>query len=371
MDDRRHVAVQVNATESLPAHKTVEESRTAQVGDQKDQEIPPGHHGSIASFLADREAQVWCAGEPVRIGESVSEAIARFSPQKVPAKIWASIEVFVRECVDRAAPTTVYDAGALMTVVSQLVLWVHTLGQPIETAVVFHPDTIDRFTREGLADKAGGTQFNYRRQLRAVGAAILGPDAYPPPPLELNRSDPSAPYTEREIARLWAWCRGLPTERYRHNISVVLAYGLGAALTGQELSYLVGTDVTRDDDGVVIDVVRHNPRVVPVLRRWEDLVFEKAQLAGDGPIFIPERRGITRRQIPNFIARCPKGDAPPLNMVRLRVSWIVNHLNAGANLLAIAKAAGVEPAQIVRYARYATPLAAEEARRQLRWAGGV
>jgi len=74
-------------------------------------------------------------------------------------------------------------------------------------------------------------------------------------------------------------------------------------------------------------------------------------------------------KIPNFIARCPKGDAPPLNMVRLRVTWIVTHIDAGTNLLVIAAAAGVEPSQVVKYARYATPPSDEEARRMLREAG--
>jgi len=53
----------------------------------------------------------------------------------------------VREWVKQAEPTTVYGAQALMTVVTELVVWLDTLGLPLDPAVVFHPDTIDRFAR--------------------------------------------------------------------------------------------------------------------------------------------------------------------------------------------------------------------------------
>ena len=109
-------------------------------------------------------------------------------------------------------------------------------------------------------------------------------------------------------------------------------------------------------------------RDVPVLSGWAYEVAELARVAGDGPIFLPERSVITRRQIPNFIARCPKGDAPALNVNRLRNTWIVTHLSAGTHLLALAQAAGVDATQVVKLARYATGPGAEDARRMLRGA---
>jgi hypothetical protein len=328
--------------------------------------VPEPDARPLRGFFADRLAEHWRAGAPVRSDEPVSSAINRFSPRGVPPERWRRVGPLARSSVEAAGPTTVYDAGALMTVVTQHLVWLDTLGLPLTPEVAFHPDSIDRFTREGCAHLAGGTQFNYRRQLRAVGAAVLGPDAYPPPPLALKRSDPSAPYTEKEIAALSAWRRGLPTERFRHNVAVIMAFGAGAALSGQELSYLVGTEVRTDDEGVLVKVGHHRPREVPVLRRWEKQVAELAAEAGEGPVFLPERRGITRRQVPNFVARCPRGDAPPLNMVRLRATWVVHHISAGTQLRVIARAAGVDESQIVKYARYATFPDDETARRMLR-----
>jgi integrase len=320
----------------------------------------------LRSFDIDRRAELWVAGEPARQGESVSRAISQFSPLNVVPEVWKRIEHLVTTSVEQAEPTSVYSAKSLMTVVTQLVVWVDSLGLPLEPHVVFHPDNIDRFASEGCARLASGTQHNYRTQLRAVGAAVIGSEYFPPPPLPLKRSAPLEPYSLEDIAALRAWCRGLPTERYRRNIEVILAFGLGAGLPSQELIRLVGTDVRRDDDGVSVTVIGARGREVPVLDDWAEEVAGLAQSAGEGPIFLPERAVITRRQIPNFIARCPKGDAPGLNVNRLRNTWIVTHLSAGTHLLALAEAAGVEPSQVVKLSHYASAPNAESARRMLR-----
>jgi hypothetical protein len=321
--------------------------------------------GSLESFLEDRQAEHWYAGEPVIPGEPVSAAIARFTPSSVPDEVWSRIGVFVSTSVEQATPHTVTTAMTLMTIVTQLVVWTDRLGLPVEASVVFHPGTIDRFAVEGCAHLRPGTQQNYRTWLRDVGQ-VLCPDLYPPRQLVLPRSDPLVPYSPSDVTALLAWSRGLPSERYRHNSSVLLAFGFGAGLTSQEISRLVGTDVTIDDDGVMVTVIGPKARRVPVLERFEHQVESLASEAGSGPIFLPERRGITKRQIPNFIARCPRGDGPRLNMNRLRATWIVHHLSAGTQLGALADAAGVDPSQLVRYQPYALALDPAERRRQLR-----
>src|SRR5580704_18287598 len=77
---------------------------------------------ALQSFYADRNAEVWEAGEPVRQDRpdrSVTRAIKQFSPNDVPAELWARIEDLVRESATKAAPTSVYSAKALMTVVTE------------------------------------------------------------------------------------------------------------------------------------------------------------------------------------------------------------------------------------------------------------
>jgi hypothetical protein len=256
-----------------------------------------------------------------------------------------------------------------MTVITELVIWIDTLGLPVEPAVVFHPDNIDRFAAEGCAHLASGTQHNYRRQLRAAGAAVLGTEFFPPPPLSLKRSVSLAPYSSGDIAALRSWCRGLSTERYRQGVAVILALGLGAGIPSQELNRMVGTDISVDADGVTVNVIGDRARDVPVLDAWADSVAELAQRAGPAPIFLPERTSIERRQVPNFIAKCPKDEAPTLNVSRLRNTWIIGHLSAGTHLIALAEAAGVDASQVVKFSRFVSRLEPAVAHRLLRQAG--
>ena len=184
---------------------------------------------------------------------------------------------------------------------------------------------------------AAGTQNNYRSQLRGVGAAVLGPDVYPPAPLRLPKADPVAPYSPAEVAAFRSWARGLPTERYRDNVAVILAFALGAGLSSQEINRLVGTDVTVDDDGVTVHVIGERTRDVPVLAAYEDEVAKLARRAEEGPVFLPGRSAIDRKQVPNFLFRCPKGPMGRPNVDRLRNTWIVGHLSAGTHLSALGR----------------------------------
>ena len=330
--------------------------------------LPPVPHVGDRSFLDDRSARWFFAGEPVRPEDSVSDAIARFTPAKVSAAQWSRIGPVVRSSVEKAEPTCVYGARALLTTVTQLALWADTLGQPIEPSELFMPDVLDRFAQEGCSHLAPGTRLNYRRHLRAVGAAVLGPEHYPPRPLPLYRPDPLRPYTAREVTALTAWCRGLPTDRFRDNASGVVAIGFGAGLTSQEMCRLVGTDVAVDCDAVVVNLIGRTARSVPVIDRWAEAVHARSLEVGSRPFLFPERTKVSRHQLPNFLERCPSGDAPELNTLRLRISWMVSHLSAGTHLSVIAEAAGVAAAQVAKYLPFAERLDSDEARRQLRQA---
>ena len=329
-----------------------------------------GHRAADAHlntpFHSDRLADKWYAGQPIDVGESVAQVIDRFSPRSVPADQWGRVKGLVRDSVKKAAPVTAHSAEAMSTVVTQLVVWVDAIGQPLEPEVVFHPDTIDRFALEGRTGLAPGTRHNYRTQLRTVGAAVLGPEFYPPAPLALPRPKSLAPYSTGEVASLRSWARGLPTQRYRENMGVILGLGLGAGLHSQEINRLVGTDITVTDNGVTVRVIGERDRVVPVLREYENEVEGLARRAGAGPVFLPGRTGIDRKQVPNFIARCPGGSLGRPNANRLRNTWIVRHLSAGTHLSVLAEAAGVRADQLVRYQAFATAPSSEVGRQQLR-----
>jgi len=318
------------------------------------QRVQPGAGEVSDTFLADRMAEDWDWGEPVRSDLSVAGVITRFHPQQVAPEVWQRVEAFVRATVSAAQPGAPSIAGLQMTLMAQLAIWVDLVGQPLDPAVVLHPETIERFLVEGCTHLTEGSRINYRTHLRKVGAAVLGPDLFPPKSLPMQRSAVCVPYSQDEVAELVSWVRGLPTAHMRRNARALLAIGLGAGLQSEEIQRLVGTDVHPTGTGVVVEVIGDRGRTVPVLPVWADEVTALAAESGARPFFAPERTRITRRDIIGFIQRCAVDDKARFNVQRLRVTWIVHHLSVGTHLLRLTEAAGVGGGQLVKYLDYAT-----------------
>jgi integrase len=328
----------------------------------------PNPTSTLSSIDVSRHVNGWDGRGLARLEYAVARAISQFSPRRVPEDQWRRIETLVRESATKAAPKSAYSASQLMTVLSELAIWIDTIGLPLDPAVVLTPDNIDRFITDGCAHLALGTQSNYRRQLRIIGAAVLGAEVFPTTQLPIPRPPPLAPYSPSDIAALRSWSRGLPSDAYRQGIATILAFCLGTGITSPELYRMAGTDVSVGEDGVTVHVSGHRTRGVEVLEVYASEVAELAQAAGDGPVFAPQRSGdlTGRSQVTNFIFTCPKGDAPHLNPIRLRNTWIVSHISAGTHLVTLTEAAGVEVAAIAKLAIYATAPEPREARRMLR-----
>ena len=140
-------------------------------------------HRSICptSFLADRVAEHWSFGAPVRSGESVSGTINRFSPRDVPADVWARVEPVVKESVTKVSFANATLAGKCTSVVGQLAVWADLIGHPVNAEALFTPEFIDRFITDGCTHHKPGTRTNYRGQLWQVGAAVVGAHTVPSP----------------------------------------------------------------------------------------------------------------------------------------------------------------------------------------------
>jgi hypothetical protein len=307
-----------------------------------------------STYDTDRVTLAWQGGEPPRSCRSVSGTIGAFSTKSLPPDAWERIQAFVRTAVTMADPETPFIAEHQLSVVAQLAAWADRLCIPLDPRVLFQPETLDRFLLEGAAHLSDGSRLNYGTHLWKVGAAMLGHDLFPSKPLPLKRSEPSAPYSSTEVIELVSWARGLPTAHMRRNARALLAIGLGVGLTSNEIQRLVGTDVRRVGNSVVVQVTGKAPRDVPVLDLWAEEIWRPAQESGARPFFCPERRRITRRDVIGFIERCSGDDAARFNVQRLRVTWIVHHLSVGTHLLSFEAMAGVGAGQLVKYLRFAS-----------------
>jgi hypothetical protein len=299
-----------------------------------------------------------------RGGADVELTIARFDPRRVPSEVWAEISPLARESAKKAGPRDKSDATQLMSLAAGLLVWCHGQGIDLNPNVVFLPDTLDRYVAHGCADKAPGTQSNYRRILRRVAAAVLGPDVYPQRPLSFQASGPLAPYSAAEEAALAGWSRGLPTERMRDGVVALLGLGLGAGLDAREIERVGADSIEHGPHGLTVIVTGQRPRQVPVVGRWEWAVRDALSKSCGGLLF---RSGRARRKrVSVFTENLPRSDAPKLSSQRLRATWIVRHLEARVPVNALAVAAGVNSEELFRYAPRMAPVLHDEAERLLR-----
>jgi antitoxin (DNA-binding transcriptional repressor) of toxin-antitoxin stability system len=83
-------------------------------------------------------------------------------------------------------------------------------------------------------------------------------------------------------------------------------------------------------------------RIVPVRRTYEDLLLELAERAGDG-LIVGGDSIQPRNRLNKLLASVEHGRRHPvLAANRLRSTWIVDHLTAGARLPELKAAAGTQ-----------------------------
>jgi len=317
-------------------------------------------------FAADRVAEHWSFGAPVRSGESVSGTINRFSPRDVPADVWGRVEPVVKDSVTKVGFTDTVLARTCTSVVGQLAVWADRIGHPVEADTLFTPEFIDRFITEGCTHLKPGTRTNYRGQLWQVGAAVVGHTLFPPRSASLRPSDLLPPYSPAEVTELVSWSRGLPTASMRRDSWALLALGLGTGMRAEEITRAVGTDVSVEDGIALVRVLGTGGRIdreVPIHHLWADHVLELATESGPQPFFRTDRTRILRNDIVGFIRRCSIDETPKFTVQRLRVTWLVGHLGAATHLHALGRASGVAVGQLVKYLPFAAPLDEADARR--------
>lgn len=315
---------------------------------------------AAGGFEADRRSSEWFGGVPVRDGDRlVGESVELYRPRTLKSDVWEAVGPAARDWVRMVPVTVEAKAVSLLKPLSQYLAWRSQGGMAIEDPrQVFRSDDIELFIATGCAHLAGGTRATYRSALRSIGEHVAGYEvACPDRAVSISKPQPNAPYTSAEVAAVVAACRGRHTAFQRHNAMVLVACGLGAGLTAADMTSLVGTDVETSAQGtVIVHVQGPNPRRIPVLAAWEAEVARLADLVGGQPAFRSARRHIARNDIGRFCERLNWQHAPSLSLHRLRVTWLVGHLDAGTPLHLIADAAGVSATSVARYATFALSL---------------
>lgn len=258
----------------------------------------------------------------------------------MPADVWERIRDFVQETVRDAAPATAYTEKQLYPVTAKLARWaVDMAALPLDTEILFDSDTIDEFAHAGLVAYTSAGRSTMRSKLRAIAGTLTFTDAGANQ-AGIKRSAPVRPYTPADVAALESWARGQHSADRRASAAALLALGLGAGLTGREIVAAKAADLDIRGNLVLVQVRGENPREVPVLREWEQLL--RVPRRADGWVFRSGQQGGNPNLITDFVSRSHQR----LNVQarRLRATWLVHHLTVGTRLPVLLAAAGLQSA---------------------------
>jgi integrase len=260
-----------------------------------------------------------------------------------PSQRNEDVQRFSKLVVERSAPNSTYTERQLRVVVQRFVHWCHhDAALPLKAEVVLSNYVIERYVAalDEYGDHSRGT---IRSRLRDV-ARIMGPPDHHTSLVQYPRSSGSAPYNEQDIAHLRSWARTQSTGARRWNAAVLLGLGFGAGLLAAEILATRMSDVHARAGGVVVNVLGGaEPRTVPVLSSWSDLIAPVTTRGGAEFIFRPNRTTVYPNAITNFIA----ATRPRIQLTarRMRATWLVHHLDAGTPLIPLLHTSGLHTAE--------------------------
>ncbi|KQW08190.1 hypothetical protein ASC66_04460 [Leifsonia sp. Root4] len=263
---------------------------------------------------------------------------------RLPVQLWLQLKPFVDGSVVDAVALTPYRDVELYAAVTPLAAWMVTqAGLPLDREVAFDPHTIDRFCMEGLVRYTKAGRGTMRSRLRRVSEVLLPGLAEPPRERAFGPSVPNAPYSEAQQIMLSAWARSLPSARSTQ-AQRLLSLGLGAGLIGSEIGRAHIGDIKLAASGVTVAVRGPRARTVPVLDEWSAaLILAQKSESPDTWLFREGRDALNHNLVTDFVTRHPA--QVPLQARKMRATWLVYHLNSGAPLIALLKAAGLENAE--------------------------
>ena len=270
------------------------------------------------------------------------EADRPYEPS-IDTAVWLAVRHFVTIAVADAVGKTPYKEATLNVATTRLTAWAwQAAGLPLERSIIFNRDTIARFIAVGCDDWKPAARGNLRSQLLRMSEVLLGRTVSLRRLGALPPSDPSRPYSAKELVSLRNWAHSQSTSFRRTNAAVLLALGAGAGLSASEIGELRVEQISVGDDGVSIAVAGDRKREVPVRRTWEAALVDRVRASpADSYAFRENHTANYPNLISSFVVRSGTMQVRPTSQ-RLRATWIVHHLSAGVPVVTLMRAAGVE-----------------------------
>ncbi|WP_261820841.1 hypothetical protein [Nocardioides sp. OK12] len=273
----------------------------------------------------------------------------RGHPPLQPEPLLFAQQVVLDSLVVAPAPITESWVMGSLAAVGGLARWVHGLGQPLTRDHALGEATRYRWI-SGAGHLTAESASIYAVRLELIADHLNGVSIKRLPRATKATEAPVEPLTPTEQADLWAWARGLRPRTRRERVQGHILLGLGFGLTRNE-KYRITTDhVFTDADGVHVAVTDPDGaliRFVTCRRDWEDhLLRYVATVQHGGYLVAPWRLDPPPGSAVDESLRRAHKWAPPVefNNVRLRNTWLCEHLADGTPLKILMAAAGVAEA---------------------------
>lgn len=282
----------------------------------------------------------------------------------ISAASWQRIESFVEGTVShRCAEYTAewrYQHRHALTYFADWVTATHMV--PLEQSL--RADVIDVYTAERAREISPSVATRERALLRRL-AGLENTFA------TANRtapSTPSAPYAKADIVELHSWALHQRTEYLHRACLAVFALCLGCGLTSGEALAVSGRDITELPGSSALAVNVAN-RTVPVMARWHDELAALKFLVPDTQLAIAPNAASRQATLQLILQSTPNFRPNPQ---RMRITWLLTHVNAGTHLATLLAAAGLTSLETLRrHLHHLSPLPYAPAMDALRLAGAT
>ena len=282
----------------------------------------------------------------------------KYRPQLAPAR-WAPIRDFVLELVTELHPPTPKYATDVCSFLARHVDWALTAaGLTLDREDMFLPALMHRSATETYTSPKT-RQLMEARLLKIADA--IGEDG------RVHRLkvhvDNIQPYDRDGLVHVSSWVASQADPTKRRYGYAMLGFCSGAGLRAAELAGLRAGDVTLTTEGYVVDVQGDYARSVPVHPDWTTSVEKALEDVKDGEYVISGETFERRRYVVSHFGRRRTGCGSEKVLIgaeRLRVTWVVQMLDA-LPLATLVHVAGYKnPSSLVRYMGHSTVMPQDE-----------
>ncbi len=267
--------------------------------------------------------------------ENAHRALIQGYRPKLPGPTWATVRPAVIAWMEELGVMESERTRRFLRNLTQLAVHAHTQGWGLATADVFDEDVIRHFTDQRLA-QTGKPRPQDISVLKSARKALLGPNRRDLRIQPAKIRTTAAPYGGADLPAIEQWATARKDRNHRRTASAIIALSMGCGLESSEMIGVRSSDVVSGPNGLSVLVGGKRARLIPILTRWQGLLVDAVERSESSRTLIGVQSDADHpKYVGNYLHR---HDGPELS--RLRITWIVSHLEWGTPIDALAAASG-------------------------------